>query len=82
MTVRWGREHVCLKDIRVLDVDEIAWHKGHKYLTLVYQLDAGCRCLSWVGQHRNKKMLEDFLDWFGQDRSASLQVVCSDMWKP
>ncbi len=82
MAVRWGREHVCLKDIRVLGVDEIAWHKGHKYLTLVYQLDAGCRRLLWVGQHRKKKTLEDFFDWFGPDRSASLHVVCSDMWKP
>ena len=36
MAVRWGREHVCLKDIRVLGVDEIAWHEGHQYLTLVY----------------------------------------------
>ncbi len=66
----------------MLGVDEIDWLKGHKYLTLVYQLDAGCRRLLWVGQHGEKKTLEDFFDWFGPDRSASLQVVCSDMWKP
>ncbi len=82
MAVRWGREHVCLNDIRVLGVDEIAWHKGHQYLTLVYQLDEGCRRLLSVGQHRKMKTLEDCFDWFGQDRSASWQVVCSDLRKP
>ncbi len=54
MVVRWGDAHVCLKDIRVLGV---AWHQGHQYLTLVYQLDAGCRRLPWVGQHRKQKTL-------------------------
>ena len=82
MAVRWGRKPVCLKDIPVLGVDEIAWHKGHQYLTLVYQLDAGCRRLLWVGQHRKMNTLEDCFDWFGQDRSASWQVVCSDLRKP
>ncbi len=46
------------------------------------QLDAGCRRLLWVGQHRQQKTLEDFFDWFGKHRSASWQVVCSDLWKP
>ena len=31
-------------------VDEIQYSKGHKYLTLVYQIDAGCTRLLWVGQ--------------------------------
>ena len=59
----------------------IAWQRGHKYLTLVYQIDAGCRRLPWVGQHRRIKTLESFFDWFGARRAEQLQVVCSDMWK-
>ena len=55
--------------------------RGHRYLTLVYQLDAGCRRLLWVGQERKITTLESFFTWFGKERSARLQVVCSDMWK-
>ena len=49
MAVAWGRERVVLQGITTIGVDEIAWQSGHRYLTLVYQLDAGCRRLLWVG---------------------------------
>ncbi len=81
MAVDWGRARVDLSDVKTIGVDEIAWHKGHRYLTLVYQIDQGCRRLLWVGEHRRIKTLEAFFDWFGQLRSSQLQVVCSDMWK-
>ena len=50
-------------------------------LTLVYQLDAGCRRLLWVGRHRRITTPESFFAWFGKKGAARLQVVCSDMWK-
>ena len=80
MAVAWGRERVSLEGITTIGVDEIAWQRGHRYLTLVYQLDAGCRRLR-VGQERKITTLESFFTWFGEERSARLQVVCSDMWK-
>jgi hypothetical protein len=36
--VGWGLEHRTLEPIRVIGVDEIQYAKGHKYLTLVYQI--------------------------------------------
>ena len=43
--VAWGLEHRVLGAIRAIGVDEIQYGKGHKYLTLVYQIDLGCtRC--------------------------------------
>lgn len=81
MAVAWGRERVCLQGITTIGVDEIAWQSGHRYLTLVYQLDAGCRRLLWVGRDRKITTLESFFTWFGKQRSARLQVVCSDMWQ-
>ena len=81
MAVAWGRERVSLEGVTTIGVDEIAWQRGHRYLTLVYQLDAGCRRLLWVGQERKITTLESFFTWFGKERSARLQVVCSDMWK-
>ena len=60
----------------------MAWQKGHRYLTVVYQLDAGCRRLLWVGQDRTVKTLLRFFQFWGQERTAALQYVCSDMWQP
>jgi hypothetical protein len=38
--------------IRAIGVDEIQYAKGHKYLTLVYQIDQGITRLLWVGRER------------------------------
>jgi transposase len=82
MAVAWGREHVDLEGIRSVGVDELHWKLGTRYLTLVYQIDAGCRRLLWVGQERKARTLERFFRWFGKGRAARLRYVCSDMWKP
>jgi transposase len=82
MAVNWGREHQDLSDIKSIGVDEIQWQRGHKYLTVVYQIDQGRKRLLWVGQHRKTKTLLRFFRWLGKQRSAELQNVCSDMWKP
>jgi transposase len=80
--VVWGLAHEPWQGIRSLGVDEIAWRKGHKYLTLMYQIDADQKRLLWVADDRETKSLEEFFDLLGAQRSALLQFVCSDMWKP
>ena len=40
---QWGLEHRQLGVIRAIGVDEIQYGRGHQYLTLVYQIEAGCR---------------------------------------
>lgn len=82
MAVTWGREHRDLSDIGAIGIDEVAWQKGHKYLTLVYQIDSHCRRLLWVGEKRTVKTLLRFFRWLGKERSQGLKYVCSDMWKP
>lgn len=82
MAVTWGRAHQDLSDVTAVGIDEIQWHRGHRYLTLVYQIDAGHRRLLWVGQDRTLKTLLRFFRWFGPARSAALRYVCSDMWRP
>lgn len=82
MAVTWGRTHQDLSGISSIGIDEIQWQKGHKYLTVVYQIDQGRKRLLWVGQHRKAKSLLYFFRWLGKERSAELKNVCSDMWKP
>ena len=82
MAVEWGRAQQDLGRIEAIGIDEIQWQRGHRYLTLVYQIDEGCRRLLWVGQDRKVKTLLGFFRWFGKDRGAGLRVVRSDMWRP
>ena len=80
--VSWGLAHRDLEGIESIGVDEIQWQRGHKYLTLVYQIDEGCRRLLWVGKDRTTKTFLRFFRMFGKERSSRLRFVCSDMWKP
>jgi len=80
--VGWGLEHRDLSAVTAMGVDEIAWRKGHHYLTMVYQIDAGQTRLLWVGKDRTVKTLLRFFRFFGRERSLALQYVCSDMWRP
>ena len=47
--VDWGLAHRTLGPISAIGVDEVQYAKGHKYLTLVYQIDSGFTRLLWVG---------------------------------
>lgn len=82
MAVEWGRAHMTMTGITAIGVDEILWQCGHKYLTVVYQIDEKCKRLLWVGRTREAKTLLRFFRWLGKERTALLEFVCSDMWKP
>lgn len=79
--VFWGLVHDAWQGVRTLGIDEIAWRKGHAYLTLVYQLDEYRKRLLWVGEDREKKTLQVFFDLLGPKWSKRVKFVCSDMWK-
>jgi transposase len=82
MAVEWGLERRSLAGVKALGIDEIQWRKGHRYLTLAYQIEEGCKRLLWVGAERTEEGLRGFFRMLGEARSAALQFVCSDMWKP
>lgn len=82
MVVAWGLAHRELRGIRAIGVDEVMWHRGHKYLTVVYEIANGRRRLLWVGRERTEETIRSFFDWFGKRRSGRLEFVCSDMWQP
>jgi transposase len=80
--VRWGLDHRSLDGVEAIGVDEVQWRKGHKYLTLVYQIDGHCQRLLWVGRDRTAKTLLRFFRMLGKGRSSAIKFVCSDMWPP
>jgi len=82
--VRYGMAHRDLSGINAIGVDEVAYAKGHKYLTLVYQLDAGSRRLLHIAEGRSVKSLLSFFRMLKKNRidyAQTIGFVCSDMWK-
>ena len=82
--VAYGLSSRELGDVEAIGVDEIKYLKGHKYLTVVYQLDAGCRRLLWVGRDRTKKCFEQFfaeMENLNAGFCQGIRFICSDMWK-
>jgi len=62
--VTWGLEHRTLGQIDAVGVDEIQYAKGHKYLTLVYQIDIGITRLLWVGKEKpSNRSRDSSLPW-------------------
>ncbi len=80
--VHWGLEHRDISSLKAIGVDEIAYGRGHQYLTLVYQIEAGCTRLLWVGKERTTASFERFFNLIGKEAAAGIEFVCSDMWKP
>jgi len=80
--VEYGLANRSLDNVTEIGIDEIAVFKGPKFLTMVYQLNAGARRLLWCGPERRVKTLLRFFREFGKERSEKLKFVCSDMWAP
>jgi len=83
--VEWGLAHRVLAGIKAIGLDELHWRKGKQsknFLTLIYQVDAGCRRLLWVGLRRTERSLRQGLRALGAEVVAGIRVVVSDMWRP
>ena len=80
--VQWGLEHRELGTLRAIGVDEIHIGHSHKFLTLVYQIEADCVRLLWVGKDRTMNNFEKFFILIGQELAGKVEFVCSDMWRP
>ena len=80
--VNYGLEHRKFGRIDAIGVDEIQYAKGHKYLTLVYQIDLGVTRLLWVGRERTIESFQGFFTVIGDELASKIVFVCSDMWEP
>jgi transposase len=80
--VTFGLEHRVLGQIDAIGVDEIQYAKGHKYLTLVYQIDLDVTRLLWVGRERTIESFRGFFTVIDDELASKIVFVCSDMWEP
>lgn len=80
--VAWGMQHRDMSGVTAVGVDEIAWKKGHKYLTLVYDIGGNVKRLLTVAEERTEASLRECLSDLGDAVCQQVQFVCSDMWRP
>lgn len=62
-----------------IGIDEIAYQKGHNYLTTVRDIDVG---IIWVGEGRKKETLDKFFSELGKEKSEKIELTVMDMWDP
>jgi transposase len=80
--VNYGLAHRSMTGISAIGIDEVQWKKGQNYLTVVYQINQGCRRLLWVGVDRTMASFEGFFRTIGPDVASKIEFACTDMWKP
>ena len=72
--VTFGLEHRVLGQIDAIGVDEIQYAKGHKYLTLVYQIDLDVTRLLWVDRERTIESFREFFTVIGDELASKIVV--------
>jgi transposase len=78
--VSYGLAHRKFGPILYIGVDEISRKKGHKYMTLVYDLEK--KRLLWSGKDRKEETLRQFFETHGEQLRSTVVGVCCDMWAP
>ena len=64
--------------LRTIGIDEISYCKGHKYATLVYDLDRSV--VLWVGAGKGRATIDKFFDTMLSDyQKQQITAGCCDM---
>ena len=63
-----------------IGVDEKSIARGHKYETLVYDIDKAT--VEYVGDDRSQDSLESYYRQFNDEELKNVKAVAMDMWKP
>ena len=78
--VHFGLQYRSLKGITAIGVDEVQYLRGH-FMTLVYQIDEGCkRLLAVTDGHKGKSLRKAFRE-LGHEVILKIEFVCTDMWR-
>ncbi len=64
----------------VIGVDEKSYRKGHKYITLIYDMDRNG--VDYISFDRKKKSLDEYYITLTEDQLSSITAVSMDMWDP
>lgn len=67
-----------IRGLKTIGIDEISYAKGHKYATLVYDLDRSC--VVWVGPGKGREAIDVFFnEVLSEYQKAKIQWASCDM---
>jgi len=75
-----GQLRKARKVVRKIGVDEKAAAKGHRYLTLVCDLDEGT--VEHIAEDRKQESLAGYYEGLTQEQLDGIEAVAMDMWQP
>ena len=78
--VRRGFSRKEKKTVSVIGVDEKSIAKGHRYMTLVYDLSAGT--VEYIADERKAESLENYYRGLSSEQLEGIKAVAMDMWEP
>jgi|SRR3989339_21851 len=75
-----GKQRKSKNVVKRIGVDEKAIAKGHKYMTLVCDLDRGT--IENITNDRKQESLEEYYIGLSQEQKAGIEAIAMDMWDP
>jgi transposase len=76
--IKRGRQGHKIRGLKTIGIDEISYAKGHKYATIVYDLDRSC--VVWIGAGKGRETIDRFFDESLSDyQKAQVKWACCDM---
>jgi transposase len=77
-TITRIRDGHRIRGLKTIGIDEISYAKGHKYATLVYDLDRSC--VVWVGRGKKRETIDVFFHEVLSDyQKKQIRWACCDM---
>lgn len=77
---RYTRDEKLMKpenQARLLGIDEFSLHKGHRYATIIIDLETGY--ILWIAHGKKKQVVYDFIDHVGLVWMDGVEAVACDM---
>jgi transposase len=71
------RPPIDFSALRAISVDELSWRKGHRYVTIVTDLEKGR--VIWTGDGKSAESLSAFFKEIGDENCARIRYVALDM---
>jgi transposase len=75
-----GKQRKARTVVRRIGVDEKAAAKGHRYLTLVCDLDEGT--VEYIAEDRKQESLDSYYAGLTQEQRDGIEAIAMDMWEP
>ncbi len=77
-TIHRLRDGHRIRNLKCIGVDEVSYKKGHKYITVVYDLERSC--VLWVGKGKKRKTIDKFFNEELSDyQKKKIKWACCDM---